>query len=83
MWSNSVLPASPENILISCTPTDDLVLPDYLEALEAAGFEETIMMTDSAGEVLSVTMENDPVVVQIMNSGMSDGLMIKVKQNQP
>ena len=80
---DSILPTTPGNYLISCSFTDEDVIADYLDLLQASGFEETSKMVDQDDTILSVSMENEQVKVQLMNSGMDPHFMIDVIVAQP
>ena len=80
---STVLPVSPGKYLISCSGTDESVLPDYLSLLAGIGFEETVKFTDENDKILAVTMEIETAKVQLMNSGLDLSITIEVKDGQP
>ncbi len=76
---NSILPISSGNYMITCTSADENVLADYLDLLVVSGFEETGKIVDLNDIILEVTMENNTINVQLMNSTINSNIMIRVE----
>ena len=76
---DSILPLGTGNYWIACIVIDDNTLPDYLDLLTEAGFEEDSKMVGLDDEMILVIMNKDTITIQLTNLTIDSDLTIHVE----
>ncbi|MEJ2549110.1 MAG: hypothetical protein P8Z34_00325 [Anaerolineales bacterium] len=71
-----------QDVLLECTPADAEVLQDYLDVLVGLGFVQSHALEGVNGEIITVTLTDDGVSIELM-AGSADSIMIRIVQDNP
>ena len=81
--TDSILPLSDGDFLITLNLEDEEVFPEYLHTLEAAGFIEQNKMLQNE-EIISITLTKGSISVILMRSAFDPlSLILEVRQENP
>ncbi len=81
--TDSILPLSDGDFLITLNLEDEEVFPEYLQTLEAAGFIEQNKMLQNE-EIISITLTKGSISVILMRSAFDPlSLILEVRQENP